>query len=62
MSGNIDKVVKILAKLRKCEKTDVLDEAEKIMKAEQDKEPNLFKFQSLFKVSFKKIIDHLDGF
>ena len=55
VSGNIDKVVQILAKLRKCEKTDVLDEAEKIMKAEQDKEPNLFKFQALFKVSFKKL-------
>ena len=33
---------------------DVLDEAEKIMKAEQDRETNLFKFQAIFKVSFKK--------
>ena len=55
MPGNTDKVVQILATLRKCEKLDVLDEAEKIMKAEQDREPNLFKFQAIFKVSFKNL-------
>ena len=55
MPGNIDKVVQILTTLRKCEKLDVLDEAEVIMKEEQDRETSLFKFQALYKVSFKKL-------
>ena len=41
--------------MRNCGKLDVLDEAEKIMKAEQDRETNIFNLQALFRVGLKKL-------